>query len=118
MTEPTYTEQIAEIEREIRIRDRVYARWILSGKLTATAAASQTARLRAVMETLKRAMVELSPQEPGRLATGEAFGPARAREVERAEVLAAVAKIVDDHAMYRIVAELQAMDAGKTNRRM
>ena len=38
MGDYTIAEQIAEVERELLIRGRTYARWILQGKITARAA--------------------------------------------------------------------------------
>ena len=112
MTEITIAEQIAEIDREIAIRERVYARWVDKGKITKKAADLQQERMKAVKETLKRAMVELPGRNPGELPTGESFGPARVREIERAKVLNALAPLIDDRAMYRLKAALQAADAG------
>ena len=65
--EVTYAEQIAEVERELWVRDRVYTRWILQKKITAANAEKQQAGMRAVLETLKRASVELRELEPGKL---------------------------------------------------
>lgn len=64
--EITIAEQIAELEREIKIRERVYARWVDTGKLTKRAADLQLDRMRAAVETLKRAMVDLSDRVPGK----------------------------------------------------
>ncbi len=115
-TEITIAEQIAEIEREMAIRDRVYARWVDKGKITKKAADLQQARMRAARDTLKRAMVELPGRNPGETSTGESFGPAKVREVERAKVLNALRPLIDDRAMYRVIAELQAADAGYNKR--
>jgi hypothetical protein len=49
---PTLGEQIAEIEREIALRARVYPRMLETGKLSATAARRQMRCLRAVLQTL------------------------------------------------------------------
>jgi len=108
----TIAEQIAELEREIKIRERVYARWVDTGKLTKRAADLQLDRMRAAVETLKRAMVDLSDRAPGKMPTGESFGPARAREVERAKVLNTLANMIDSHTMYKLVAALQEADSG------
>ncbi len=112
MGEITIAEQIAEIERELAIRDRTYARWVDKGKITKKAADLQQDRMRAARDTLKRAMVELPGRNPGLMPSGESFGPAKVREVERAKVLNALRSLIDDHAMYKLVAALQAADAG------
>lgn len=117
MREFTIAEQIAEVEREIKIRERVYMRWVGSGKLTQQAADIQIGRMRAVVETLKRVMVELPDREPGKLITGEVFGPAKVREVERARILGALSPLVSDSVMYRLEAQLQAIDSGKATRK-
>jgi len=106
----TYAEQIAEVERELRIRDRTYARWILKGTISASNAAKQQASMRAVLETLKRASVELRELEPGKLRTGEVIGPAKVRADERAKVLAAVLHVSNNDVVYRTVAHLQRQD--------
>jgi hypothetical protein len=112
MEKVTIAEQIAEVEREIKIRERVYTRWVLNGKITARAAELQLGRMRAVIETLKRAGVEFADRPPGELPTGEVFGPAKVREVERAKVLSALAELIDQRAYYQLVAKLQASDKG------
>lgn len=112
MTDTTYTiaEQIAEVERELRVRDRVYTRWILQKKITAANAEKQQAGMRAVLETLKRASVELRELEPGKLRTGEVIGPAKVRADERAKVLAAVLHVSNNDVVYRAVAYLQRQE--------
>ena len=114
--EITIAEQIAEIERELAIRERSYARWVDRGKITKKAADLQQARMRAARDTLKRAMVELPGRNPGETPTGESFGPARVREVERAKVLNALQPLIDSRAYYLLIAELQAADAGHSKR--
>ena len=106
----TYDEQIAEVERELRVRDRVYTRWILQKKITAANAEKQQAGMRAVLETLKRASVELRELEPGKLRTGEVIGPAKVRADERAKVLAAVPHVSNNDVVYRAVAYLQRQE--------
>ena len=108
--EVTYAEQIAEVERELRVRDRVYTRWILQKKITAANAEKQQAGMRAVLETLKRASVELRELEPGKLRTGEVIGPAKVRADERAKVLAAVLHVSNNDVVYRAVAYLQRQE--------
>ena len=108
--EVTYAEQIAEVERELWVRDRVYTRWILQKKITAANAEKQQAGMRAVLETLKRASVELRELEPGKLRTGEVIGPAKVRADERAKVLAAVPHVSNNDVVYRAVAYLQRQE--------
>ena len=110
----TIADQIAEVERELAIRERGYARWVLRGKINQKAADQQQGRLRAARDTLRRAMVLESDRDPGELPTGEFFGPAKVRAVERAKVLGVVAGMVDSGSMYIIVQRLQLIDAGKT----
>ena len=45
--------QIACVERELKMRRRVYPRWVDAGKMTAAAAATETATMEAVLETLR-----------------------------------------------------------------
>ena len=45
--------QIAEIEREIKQRERVYPRWVEAGKMPKATADRQTEVMRAVLVTLK-----------------------------------------------------------------
>lgn len=49
----TISEQIAAVEREIKMRRRVYPRWIDSGKLTQQKADHEIACMEAVLETLE-----------------------------------------------------------------
>jgi len=46
-------DQIACVEREIRLRERVYARWVEIGKLTQEAADREILCMRAVLATLQ-----------------------------------------------------------------
>lgn len=46
-------EMIAEVEREIRIRERKYPQWVAAGTLRKDTAEKQLARLRAVRDHLK-----------------------------------------------------------------
>jgi hypothetical protein len=51
MTEPpefTVTEKLAELEREIALRERVYPQWIQFGKMSASKARRQIDILRAI----------------------------------------------------------------------
>ena len=44
--------QIECVEREIRMRARVYPRWVKAGKLNADAAQEESAAMQAVLQTL------------------------------------------------------------------
>lgn len=46
------TDQITEVRREITMRERIYPRWVETGRLTKAAAERQTDAMRAVMATL------------------------------------------------------------------
>jgi hypothetical protein len=48
-------EQVAEIKREIALRQRVYPRWVGLGKLTQRAADRQIAVMQAVLAKLQEA---------------------------------------------------------------
>ncbi len=49
----TLEAQIACIEREIAMRERIYPRWIRDHKLLAATAEVELSRMRAVLETLR-----------------------------------------------------------------
>lgn len=46
-------EQIAEIERELKIKQRVYPRWVADGRLSLKESAERIARTAAALDTLK-----------------------------------------------------------------
>lgn len=46
-------EQLAAVEREIRLRERVYPRWIESGKMTQARADREIAAMQGVAMTLR-----------------------------------------------------------------
>jgi hypothetical protein len=46
-------DQIAEVEREIRMREEVYRRQIVAGRMTKARADAYLARMRAVLTTLQ-----------------------------------------------------------------
>lgn len=48
----TLTEQIAELKREVAIRENVYPRWVQSGKLKQADADKQIGRMKAALHTL------------------------------------------------------------------
>jgi len=49
----TLRDQIACVEREITMRERVYPRWVAAGKMTPGKADAELAGMRAVLETLR-----------------------------------------------------------------
>lgn len=49
---PTLAEQIAEVKREIAIRERVYPKWVKDGKMKAHAAERGIALMKAALHTL------------------------------------------------------------------
>ena len=49
----TLQDQIAVVEREIRMRERVYPRWVAAMRMTSDAADFQTRGMLAVLQTLK-----------------------------------------------------------------
>lgn len=51
-------EQIEAVEREIRLRETHYPRWVAQGKLTYDAAAREVERMKAVRETLLTLQVQ------------------------------------------------------------
>lgn len=53
------TDQIACIEREIRMRERVYPRWVESKRMTQTKADHEILVMRAVLDSLKRQEIAL-----------------------------------------------------------
>lgn len=57
---PTISDAIAELEREMKMRERVYPRFIERGNLTRVEADRRNARLRYAIEVLRR-----HPEFPG-----------------------------------------------------
>lgn len=57
-------EQIQAVERELRYRERVYARRVGEGKMTQRLADVEIARMGAVLETLKRVRAQDRPALP------------------------------------------------------
>jgi hypothetical protein len=45
--------QIRAAERELRLREHVYPRWVETGKMTASAARNEIAAMRAIVDTLR-----------------------------------------------------------------
>lgn len=66
------SDQLAEIDRELRLWARVYPRWVEGRKVTPVAAARQMERLQAVRATLV-ALIEAHRQQ-GELGLGEPQG--------------------------------------------
>ena len=60
----TYRDQLAELNRERKMRERVYARFIADGKLTADEAHRRNDRLDAAITTLEFLVREHEPQLP------------------------------------------------------
>jgi hypothetical protein len=54
----TLAEQIAEAQRELALRERVFPRWVKSGRLSMDEAYHQLAAMRAILRTLQRLEVE------------------------------------------------------------
>jgi hypothetical protein len=48
----SFAQQIEEVEREIRLRNDVYPRWVSSGKMRQSVADYHMKRMQAVLETL------------------------------------------------------------------
>lgn len=51
--EITYTDQIACVARELAMRERVYPKFVASGRMTDDKAARELACMRAVLETIQ-----------------------------------------------------------------
>lgn len=52
MRSPTIDEQIAEIHREMALRNNVYPKWVLMGRLTQQKADHQIACMKATLDVL------------------------------------------------------------------
>lgn len=103
----TIADQIGAVEREIGKREGFYPRWVKQGRLTQARADLELRTMRAVKDSLIKASVMLVDRDPGKLATGELFGPAKVRDNERQKVLAAVLDVAGQSVVYRTVALLQ-----------
>jgi len=51
--QPSKVDQIAEVKREIALRERVYPKWVEAGRLKQDKADRQLAIMRAVLATLE-----------------------------------------------------------------
>ena len=49
----TFDEQLAELDREIAMRERLYPRWVMDDRLKVQDARQRLARLKAARETLR-----------------------------------------------------------------
>jgi hypothetical protein len=54
----TLAEQIAEAQREVALREKCYAGWVKSGRLSMEEAYHQLAAMRAIVRTLQRLEVD------------------------------------------------------------
>jgi hypothetical protein len=106
----TIAEQVACVVRELAMRNRVYKRWVIQGKLTQSAADLEIIRMDAVLATLKRAQLEFSGREAGQLFSGEVYGPAKVRADERAKMLSILAPMVHTDVLMRLEAKLKKQD--------
>ncbi len=52
--------QLAAVEREVRMRENVYPRWVAAGRMTQSRADAELAAMRAVRDTLQ----SLAPAQP------------------------------------------------------
>ena len=50
----TLDEQVAEVQRECAMRESVYAKWVIHGRITAEESATRIRRMRAALGTLHR----------------------------------------------------------------
>lgn len=70
----TITEQLACVERELRLRRRVYGRWVQQNKLTAAKADQELEAMQAVWDSLcwaaaMRIMYHAIKEDPDRIAS-------------------------------------------------
>jgi len=66
MTDNTATldEQIAEVKREVAMRERVYAGWVLNGRMKLEDSQRQIRRMRAVLTTLEKLRADQRAEQP------------------------------------------------------
>jgi signal recognition particle subunit SEC65 len=62
MNEPTLDEMVACAERELAMRERVYPRWVESGKMTADKAEKETQCMKHIASFLARKRDEANGQ--------------------------------------------------------
>jgi hypothetical protein len=58
----TLVEQIAELQRELQMRQRVYPRWVDQGRLSQSTAAAQILTMTAALATLQDLAKKTGPQ--------------------------------------------------------
>jgi hypothetical protein len=58
----TLSDQIASVQREIRMRSKVYPRWVADKKLTQSKADHEIAAMRAVLATLEQVRAGHEPE--------------------------------------------------------
>lgn len=58
---PTLAEQLVELHREVRQRERVFPRWVADGRMSQAVANLQMARLRAAIATLEACQAGTPP---------------------------------------------------------
>lgn len=66
MNKPNIQEAIAEVRREVKLRERLYPQWIAAGRLSRALAERQLARMKYALELL-----EARKENPG----GQAIPP-------------------------------------------
>ena len=59
----TITDAIKELKREIALRERVYPKWIASGRLNKELAEKQMARMKAALQFLEEKKVLLTGKQ-------------------------------------------------------
>jgi hypothetical protein len=62
MTAHTKEELLACVDRELRLRERVYPRWTVAGRMTARKADEEIAAMRAVREAIAKHVPDDEPQ--------------------------------------------------------
>lgn len=100
-------DQISCIEREIRMRERVYPRWVLQGKLTQTNAKQELERMCAVRDTLTRMSLVEQSSPKAQLYPFHA----EARALERERIFKLLIPIVHNDVMLRLQAKLAAPES-------
>ncbi|HEV7457301.1 MAG TPA: hypothetical protein VGN96_11030 [Roseococcus sp.] len=66
MTDNTATldDQIAEVKREVAMRERVYDGWVLNGRMRLEDSQRQIRRMRAVLATLEKLRADQRAEQP------------------------------------------------------
>jgi len=55
-------EQLGELERELKLRERVYPRWVREGRMTEEAGREQCRRLAGAIKTISRLLEKSEPK--------------------------------------------------------